>query len=462
MRKIWLIILFFICMFAFVYANGFTVTKSQACEWSDWLQGQWLKVIWNWAIPITRNYYKLDNKLFYPVETRHYDNTNEWLYLYEYDCVTQKSNQLKDSIYDWSYKKAYIWDIDTANYNYIVNVEFEQSKWWLSYIYNFDNKSWELVDFRLYENYFELPKYFVWEDFNCFELILNKDWTAFLSCDIDDLYFEVDLLNRIIKIDDFVIVDKFIDSFIQTLARNSKQEQINKITNLISKIEKLIQKISLTEDYKMVGILWYIKYRLYYKNIELDPSLKKVELESQENTGSADSGNLLLEKYFDSIISSKEVDQICTQRYEFVDEIAKQYDFPTWLIISFWKIEHGCYMDNPKNWYGMFQIMSRYYEPWEITEQEARDQIIDFIEFIRRKADYYMDRHWYEKSDIILNYSNYSDLAIQIYSLAYNWWSALPKDSNYANWNIDVSKKYKKDWTLTYFIKLLNRQKYNN
>jgi hypothetical protein len=37
------------------------------------------------------------------------------------------------------------------------------------------------------------------------------------------------------------------------------------------------------------------------------------------------------------------------KNYDFIDEVAKEQDFPTELIIAMWKKEHNCNLDNPPN-----------------------------------------------------------------------------------------------------------------
>lgn len=81
--------------------------------------------------------------------------------------------------------------------------------------------------------------------------------------------------------------------------------------------------------------------------------------------------------------------QWCVERFDMVNTIAKKYNFPTALILATWFMESSCRMANPENGDGLFQIISSHYEPGPINDAQLEQEIVDFIQFSRKKWDRY-------------------------------------------------------------------------
>jgi hypothetical protein len=116
-------------------------------------------------------------------------------------------------------------------------------------------------------------------------------------------------------------------------------------------------------------------------------------------------------------------------------------------------MEHSCIFDNPSNWNGNFQIITRYYKPWKITDKEFAIQIQDFINFSKNKWKFWEK---YKSWKVHLKYNDYDFASIRYHAAAYNWiWNNLIT-SKYINWNLNSKVAYKKDWITTRFLKILN------
>lgn len=168
-------------------------------------------------------------------------------------------------------------------------------------------------------------------------------------------------------------------------------------------------------------------------------------------------------KHGQEILWLNEIPDRCLTHYDFVDNIAKQHDFPTPLIIATWYREHTCRLDNPKNWDWAFQIRSNYYAPWDITLQELQEQIIHFIEFSRAKHRSYRRPHLLWDEAVLLTYNNYNLRSIQAHAILYNGvkkWTTLTTNY-YANANINPSMSSRRDGVATMFLKILNREIHN-
>lgn len=159
---------------------------------------------------------------------------------------------------------------------------------------------------------------------------------------------------------------------------------------------------------------------------------------------------------------SWEITDTCVKNYDFIDEVAKEQDFPTELIIAMWKKEHNCNLDNPPNWWGAFQISSRYYNPGKISLDKFKSEIIDFINFSKNKINYYNKdsgkfKAIFGNDDIKLSHNNFSIRDLRLYSLLYNWIikSADLKTFTFANANLNLDLKSNSDWIVTSVLKVI-------
>lgn len=212
---------------------------------------------------------------------------------------------------------------------------------------------------------------------------------------------------------------------------------------------------------------WYIinEVKKFFEK-SLNNKIKETQKENTKDPIIHDNYNFEIDffnKYWKDITTTTWVPDNCFKNYNIADIYGKRYNFPTALIIANWWIETNCNMSNPQNWYGLFQISSNYYAPWNVWTIELQDQIVDFINFSKKKWDYfnnnkyhnYKDRFW--KEDINITYNNYSLRDIRLHGILYNWVS----NDTTLDWNTFVNNNLNKnvvwnyDWLLTRLLKIL-------
>lgn len=168
--------------------------------------------------------------------------------------------------------------------------------------------------------------------------------------------------------------------------------------------------------------------------------------------------------YWNEITTSLEVDERCKKYFDFVDEIARENNFPTELIIATWWIESNCNLYNPWNWRWPFQIIWDWQEPWDITLDEFKEDVNHFIRFSKNKWKYfntntyvnYKERFWSE--NINITYDNYTMREIKLHWVLFNWVSSdTTLDFNtFVNNNLYPERQWNYDWLATRFLKILN------
>jgi len=84
----------------------------------------------------------------------------------------------------------------------------------------------------------------------------------------------------------------------------------------------------------------------------------------------------------------------CTGRYNTLDNISFAYNFPTALTIATRYRETSCGYYLPANGDGPFQIVSKDYGTWEITEELFTKSVEDFITFSKAKHTQYKTKLW--------------------------------------------------------------------
>lgn len=235
------------------------------------------------------------------------------------------------------------------------------------------------------------------------------------------------------------------------------EKKINKIVIIKNKVNKLIEKNR--EKERNMYLLRQIKNKLIIY-IEKDKKEKELEAKKINENKNITLKQKLLKKYWSEL--NWEISAICIKNYDFIDKIAKEQNFPTELIIAMWKKEHNCHLDNPSNWWWAFQITSKYYKPWEISLEEFKTEIIDFINFSKNKINYYNKdigkfKAYFGKENILLTYDTFSARDIRLYGLLYNW---IKKTTNletflFANANLKADLKSNSDWIFTLFLKVI-------
>ncbi len=84
----------------------------------------------------------------------------------------------------------------------------------------------------------------------------------------------------------------------------------------------------------------------------------------------------------------------CTGRYNTMDSLSYANNFPTALTIATRYRETNCWYYLPNNGDGPFQIISKDYGTWTITEGKFLRSIQDFIDFSKAKRTQYKSKLW--------------------------------------------------------------------
>lgn len=161
--------------------------------------------------------------------------------------------------------------------------------------------------------------------------------------------------------------------------------------------------------------------------------------------------------YWLEITSSLDTIGKCVDHFDTVDNIGKSYNFPTELILATRFMETNCNFYKPTNNRWIFQIMSYNYWSWELTNEEFKQQIIDFIKFVHNKRNWQNRSYVAWKNKINISYNEYSIDDLWVHWFLYNWikkW-VLPSETMYNNWNLNNNFTNNKDWLITVVLKVL-------
>lgn len=112
----------------------------------------------------------------------------------------------------------------------------------------------------------------------------------------------------------------------------------------------------------------------------------------------------------------------CTWWYNTIDNISFANNFPTALTIAVWYRESNCWYYLPSNWDGPFQIVSKDYGTWEITEQIFKQAVQDFIDFSKWKIDNYNRKADKDFPKIDISYTWFDYTGVINFIALYNWW----------------------------------------
>jgi len=273
----------------------------------------------------------------------------------------------------------------------------------------------------------------------------------------------------------FLIIVFIFINFINTIAIDLNDEKtIKKLEDTIYKIynEKWIDEINrlsiridnikIKNKDNINNLIFLVKFSdilNYYINKE------KIILEEKKINNNKD--NLknfhlnFINTYWNEI--NWNIEDKCINNYDFIDKIAKKYNFPTELIIATWRKESWCNMINPNNWDWLFQIRANYYIPWKINQEKLEEQIIDFITYSHNKWIYFQKnkklKQDFNQETLNITYNNYTLKDLQIHAMLYNWISKkyTLETSKYANWNINKNIITDTDWVITLLIKSLKK-----
>jgi len=258
----------------------------------------------------------------------------------------------------------------------------------------------------------------------------------------------------------------YLNSDIENRDLDFYQEKLDKINLILPKNRDNIQKWQYLNQIKLI-LEEIIKnnYVQIEENIELNLNNKKdidFIIENYKNFELE-----FLKKYWNDILWWDILDK-CMQHYDYIDVISKQNNFPTPLVIATWRIEGGCNLSNPNNWWWPFQITSQYYKPWKVTLDDFWKSVVNFINFSKNKWSKYEKnknlKQKFTQEKINITYENYTIEDIRIHSALYNWLknkSSL-ENSLFINWNFNSKLVSKYDWILTLFIKVLKYKQKNS
>lgn len=148
-----------------------------------------------------------------------------------------------------------------------------------------------------------------------------------------------------------------------------------------------------------------------------------------------------------------EMEDKCFWRYNTLDNISFANNFPTALTIAIRYRESHCGYYLPKNGNWPFQIITKNYGTWEITEEIFTKSIQDFIDFSRAKFDRYQSRVHQN-----ITYTGTDIKSIISHSALYNWWyvswdSVVPNAPKYLyEWYIPYNSGQYASWTIRHWI----------
>lgn len=152
----------------------------------------------------------------------------------------------------------------------------------------------------------------------------------------------------------------------------------------------------------------------------------------------------------------------CFTHYAQIDQVAKQENFPTALIIATRYREHSCFMSNPANGRGNFQITSHKYPEGEIGIEAFLVQVQEFIDFSRAKRDYYDAVQKFGPEPITLEYDNFDISSIRKHAIFYNgvYPDVTLDKSRYSNENFTWMRGGR-DGIVAAFLKVLQWEREN-
>ena len=206
--------------------------------------------------------------------------------------------------------------------------------------------------------------------------------------------------------------------------------------------------------------LWTLSKELRDYSMSLLDSRKKLSKQQSAATKSK-----FLDEYKSDISWSIEFPkEKCTWRYNTIDNISFANNFPTALTIAIRYRESTCSYYLPNNWYWPFQIMSKNYWTWEITEEIFKQSIQDFIDFTKNKIENYNKKSDEQFPKINLSYTWFDYTGVVSVAALYNWWTrtgwmVIPNAPKYVfDWYWKEYSWAKKYGIYPMFLKVLERE----
>ena len=231
-------------------------------------------------------------------------------------------------------------------------------------------------------------------------------------------------------------------------AYTPSEKDTQSLTSLKTQLDSLIdnnidlwnfynQVVNLQNDYSSNERLNYmfedLKYHLYSDKKNKNALSKQ---KSDAKATSKDAKQDFLDEY-NTWFSVEIEDSLknCIGRYKTLDDISFAYDFPTALTIAVWYRESTCAYYLPNNGWWPFQIMSKDYWTWEITQKQFIQTVMDFMEFSKNKLARYDGQLSGE-----LSYNSFDMTWVLNFVALYNGW--------FRSWNVIIPNNYKYayDW----------------
>ncbi len=246
----------------------------------------------------------------------------------------------------------------------------------------------------------------------------------------------------------------FVEKIKLTINQNIQVDEDPKFA-LVERYYLFNQIQKLQTDWTRIDYL--IKETKKYLREKIDVE-KKIQKESKSRSEQA-----LLEQHQWSILTNenKLLDR-CFAYEEMVDDWSWVYDIPPSLTIASWQIETTCNFKIYKNW--LFQIISKDYGEWEMTEMKLVKELQDFGKFVNHKWSWYDNRNAKDWLSVGLSYDNINYEWIVRHGALYNGLSgytvygdAQPLNKNYVFGNFGQENEYKKDWLMVDVLKVIQR-----
>ncbi len=236
----------------------------------------------------------------------------------------------------------------------------------------------------------------------------------------------------------------------------------NKINSLIINKKDLrnfyYQLRKIRKNYKLNDKLDYYINELYFY------FWNKIQKWKQEQKILAKHNKeIFIWKYESWLFDTWNIDENCIWWYNSLDDLAYCYDFSTSLLLATRYIESNCWYYLPKNWNWPFQIVSKNYWTWKITEDVFFQSVIDFLNFAQNKINRYNSKNKSEWFSVNVSYTWFDIDSIVRFGALYNWlswytvyWDAKPLNKWYVWNNFNKENTWSvRDWLLATFLKAL-------
>lgn len=173
--------------------------------------------------------------------------------------------------------------------------------------------------------------------------------------------------------------------------------------------------------------------------------------------------NDFLAIYWPYVTSSLPLPERCFEGYAQLDELARNRNFPTSLLLASWYKESGCNLQNPWNGDGLFQIVAHDYGAGAVSIQELLEQAEHFIDFSNAKRERYKKLLRFDDVPLQITYEGWSLQDIRKHAVLYNGMAAgvTLENSRYANnWFAGYSRPdiSSQDGLVTLLLKVLAQE----